>query len=125
MKREHGYVSKNAYHKLRRGKLIEIIGEDGGRSIVRLNNKGQEKVRNFSVDEIKIKKPEKWENGQDIALIKHHISYYPQIIAFVHFKCHEKIHDPDNPIQHLIQYQDGDSLKFYKEKTEREKKNEI
>lgn len=71
------------------------------------------------------KKPEKWENGQDIALIKHHISYYPQIIAFVHFKCHEKIHDPDNPIQHLIQYQDGDSLKFYKEKTEREKKNEI
>lgn len=70
------------------------------------------------------KKPEKWENGQDIALIKHHVSYYPQIVAYVHFNCHEKIHDPKNPITHLIQYEREDSIRFYKEKAEKEKKIE-
>lgn len=66
--------------------------------------------------------PEKWDNGVDIDLIKHHVTYYPQLIAFVHFKCHQKIHDPDNPIEHLIQYTREDSINFYKEKEEREKK---
>lgn len=51
------------------------------------------------------------EQGMD--LIPHHITYFPQLIAFVHYKCHQKIHDPDNPIKHLIQYEDGDSKKFY------------
>ncbi len=66
---------------------------------------------------------EKWENGQDIALIKHHVSYYPEVIAYVHFNCHQKIHDPDNPIEHLIQYKREDSIRYYKEKQQKEKKN--
>ena len=45
-------------------------------------------------------------------LIKHHVKYYPEVIAFVHHKCHESIHfegkRPD-----LIQYQPADSRKFY------------
>lgn len=65
--------------------------------------------------------PEKWDNGLDISLIKHHVSYYPEIIAFVHFDCHRKIHDPDNPLKQFIQYTREDSLRFYKEKTEKEK----
>ena len=24
-------------------------------------------------------------------LIKHHVSYFPEVIAFVHYKCHNKI----------------------------------
>ena len=46
--------------------------------------------------------------------IKHHISYFPEKVAWVHKKCHEKIHDPKNPITHLIQYDEGDAVKFYK-----------
>jgi hypothetical protein len=45
---------------------------------------------------------------------KHHISYFPEKVAWVHQKCHDKIHDPKNPITYLIQYEEGDSEKFYK-----------
>ena len=46
-------------------------------------------------------------------LIKHHVEYFPEVIAYVHFKCHQKIHDIKNPIKFLIKYEDGDSVKFY------------
>ena len=62
--------------------------------------------------------PKKWENGQEIELIEHHVSYFPQIIAYVHYECHAKIHDLNNPLSHLIQYAEGDSRKFYDERTQ-------
>jgi hypothetical protein len=52
------------------------------------------------------KKPEK-----NYSLIKHHVKYFPEEMAFVHFKCHAEIHDGKHP--HLIQYKEGDSRKFY------------
>jgi len=69
-------------------------------------------------------KPEKWENGLDIELIKHHVSYFPQIIAFVHYECHAKIHDIKNPLSHLIQYEREDSIKFYDQKKQKETDDE-
>ena len=47
-------------------------------------------------------------------LIKHHVSYFPEIIAFVHYECHKKIHDI--PLNQFIQYKNGDSRKFYEVK---------
>jgi hypothetical protein len=44
---------------------------------------------------------------------KHHITYFPQQIAYVHHSCHKLIHDGQYP--HLIQYNKGDSRKFWKE----------
>lgn len=46
-------------------------------------------------------------------LIKHHVSYFPELVAFVHYECHKAIHDPDTKLSHLIQYKEGDSRKFY------------
>lgn len=54
-------------------------------------------------------------NG-DNPIIKHHVKYFPEVIAYVHYRCHQKIHDPENPIEHLIQYVRKDSIKFYKMK---------
>ena len=51
------------------------------------------------------------ENGKTISLIKHHVSYFPQKIAHVHKQCHDEIHATDNHV--LIQYDKGDSKKFY------------
>ena len=56
------------------------------------------------------------ENNEDNPIIRHHIRYYPELIAFVHYKCHNKIHDPDKPIEALIQYTRQDSMQFYREK---------
>ena len=50
----------------------------------------------------------------EFALLKHHISYFPQVCCYVHFDCHMKIHDPDKPILELIDYNEGDSRIFYK-----------
>jgi hypothetical protein len=58
------------------------------------------------------------EPEDNLNLIKHHVTYYPETIAFVHFACHNKIHDPDNPIDIWIQYEPNDSKKFYREKKE-------
>jgi len=49
----------------------------------------------------------------NLNLIKHHMSYFPELIAFVHWECHNKIHDPDEPITVFIQYEQGDSRRFY------------
>ena len=51
-------------------------------------------------------------------LIKHHVKYFPcQIIAYVHFKCHQEIHDGKHP--DLIQYKRQESEKFYSFKQKR------
>ena len=51
------------------------------------------------------------EDGKIISLIKHHVGYFPQKIAHVHKQCHDEIHASDNHV--LIQYDKGDSKKFY------------
>jgi len=60
------------------------------------------------------KKPE-----DEYILIAHHVSYFPEVIAFVHYECHKKIHD--TPLAQFIQYSDGDSRKFYDMRKEESK----
>ena len=45
--------------------------------------------------------------------VGHHVSYFPPVIAFVHYDCHKKIHDEENPISVLINYSEGDAKKYY------------
>jgi len=63
------------------------------------------------------KSPEK-----EFVLIKHHITYFPEKIAFVHHACHQKIHDPDKPITAFIQYENGDAKRYYKLRHEQQPK---
>lgn len=49
-----------------------------------------------------------------IPLIKHHVKYKPEVIAYVHFNCHMDIHAGKHP--HLIQFQDGESKEHYDKK---------
>ena len=50
-------------------------------------------------------------------LVGHHVQYFPAVIAWVHYHCHRKIHN--NPITSLIQYEDGDSRRYYEKKAAR------
>ena len=54
-------------------------------------------------------------------LYGHHMRYFPYpLVAWVHQKCHVNVHDPDNPkTKYLIQYEDGDSQKYYEQKKQR------
>jgi len=47
-------------------------------------------------------------------LVGHHVQYFPAVVAWVHYHCHRKIHN--NPITSLIQYEDGDSRRYYEKK---------
>ena len=49
-------------------------------------------------------------------MVKHHIRYYPEAIAWVHSKCHQSIHDPETPMDVFIQYDFSDKEKFESEK---------
>jgi len=53
-----------------------------------------------------------------VPLIKHHVRYVPdELIAYVHWECHQIIHDEDDQrYKHLIQYQDGESREYYDNK---------
>ena len=50
-------------------------------------------------------------------LVGHHVKYFPPVIAFVHYHCHKKIHDKENPVLNLIAYKEGDPRKYYELKT--------
>ena len=49
----------------------------------------------------------------------HHVRYFPPLVAWVHPKCHAKIHDPQNPMTLYIQYEEGDSQRYYKQMKQR------
>lgn len=52
-----------------------------------------------------------------IPLIKHHVRYDPELIAYVHFECHQIIHDEnDERYKHLLQYQADESREYYDNK---------
>jgi len=50
--------------------------------------------------------------------VGHHVKYFPPVIAFVHYCCHKKIHVQDNPITEFIEYEEGDSQRYYDLKRE-------
>lgn len=51
----------SALTNIRRQKLIEILKEDGDKIKVSLSNKGKERIVEYSLDDLEIKKPEKWD----------------------------------------------------------------
>jgi len=59
----------------------------------------------------------------NLKLIKHHMSYFPERIAYVHYKCHKMIHD--TPLTTFIQYGENDSRKFYDKKPKNDKGSSI
>ena len=52
-------------------------------------------------------------------LYGHHVQYFPSVVAWVHYSCHKKIHDVKNPSTVFIQYSDGDSQRYYKQRKQR------
>jgi len=52
---------KNAYYNLRRAKLINVIEEKNGKSRVELTLNGKKKVREFTLEKLKINVPKKWD----------------------------------------------------------------
>ena len=70
------------------------------------------------------KKPEVVKDGNStrtLKLIKHHVKYNPETIIWIHYKCHQKIHDTDNPLIQFIQYTDNEKKEFYKNKKQGDK----
>ena len=52
-------------------------------------------------------------------LVGHHVKYFPAVVAWVHYHCHREIHDTDNPITALIQYEENDARRYYEKNTVR------
>jgi DNA-binding transcriptional regulator PaaX len=48
-------------NNLKRGKLIEIVSQKNGRIKVNLTNKGKKRVREFTLENLAIPKPKKWD----------------------------------------------------------------
>jgi len=92
----------------------EVLKEDAINCQSRLFNHGIEFHNSCELCAVCFEGPTTDEETYErINLTKHHITYFPQKIAFVHTKCHDKIHDPKNPITYLINFQERDSRKFY------------
>tara|TARA_Y100000310_G_C20293475_1_gene628279 strand:+ start:98 stop:352 length:255 start_codon:yes stop_codon:yes gene_type:complete len=69
-------------------------------------------------------KPEVVKEGNStrtLKLIKHHVKYDPETVIWIHFKCHQKIHDADKPLTQWIQYTEKEKKLFYKDKKQDEK----
>jgi len=58
------YKPRSAYHTLRRmqkQRLIEIKQEKGNKIILSITEKGKKKLLEYNIDDMKIKRPEKWD----------------------------------------------------------------
>jgi len=79
-----------------------------------LKNHGIEVINSCNICAVCLQIPDVDDDTQIIEpLIKHHIKYFPQKIAYVHYKCHKQIHSNENTLSHLLQYEKGDSNNFY------------
>ena len=56
----------------------------------------------------------KGKSTRTLKLIKHHIKYNPEEIIWVHYKCHQKIHDANNPMTLWLRYTEKEKKSFYK-----------
>ena len=61
------------------------------------------------------------DSTRTLKLIKHHVQYNPEMIIWVHYRCHQKIHDPDSPMTLWIRYTKGEKKLFYKNKKQEDK----
>jgi DNA-binding transcriptional regulator PaaX len=52
---------RNAFYNLRRQNLVEIIQEKDNKIKIRLTNKGQVRIKEFSADILTISRPKKWD----------------------------------------------------------------
>ena len=53
----------------------------------------------------------------EFELIKHHVSYFPERIMYVHYHCHVWIHDSlQNKLGLFLQYSDSEVKTWYKNK---------
>lgn len=52
---------RNAFYTLKRRDFIEVIKEKDEKTVVRLTKKGKQYVREFSIDNLNILKPKKWD----------------------------------------------------------------
>ena len=50
---------------------------------------------------------------KDAELIVHHVKYFPEVCCYVHWKCHNEIHEEPSRHPHLVQYGKGDGGRFY------------
>lgn len=70
-KEEKKYNKKeieNAIQNLKRQKLVEIVADFGGKTKIKLTNKGRERLVEFSFDTLEIRKPKRWDEKWRIVI---------------------------------------------------------
>jgi len=89
-----GYGKKrisDAIGNLKRQKLVEIIKDDNGKVSVRLTTNGKNRVKEFSIDTVFIKKPKKWDGKWRILIFD--IPTKPKIYNLAREALRNKIKD--------------------------------
>jgi len=90
----------------------QVVCDDVKEKQIRLSNSGIESHNSCETCAVCLECPSLDDATNMVQpFIKHHVTYFPQKIAYVHDKCHKKIHETKNHF--LIQYDVGDSQIFY------------
>ena len=82
---------QNAFKNLQRRKLIEIIQEGDDKFMIQLTNKGQKRVKEFSFEALRIKKPKVWDKKWRILIFD--IPTRPKIYNLAREALRRKIKD--------------------------------
>lgn len=80
---------KRAVDNLKRRKLIEIISEKDGRIRANLTNKGAKRVKEFTFDNLAIRKPPKWDRKWRVVIFD--IPTHPKKLNYARAALREKI----------------------------------
>jgi len=60
-KREEYRRIWRAFNSLKKQRTVDFVGEEDGCLIYKINDKGKKKIRRFVFEELKLKKPDKWD----------------------------------------------------------------
>lgn len=58
----------HAFNRLKEQRTLEFVKESGGYMVYRLSKKGKEKIKKLILDELKVKKPKKWDGKWRLVL---------------------------------------------------------
>lgn len=79
----------NSFEYLKKKKLVEIVAEKKGTVSVRLTNKGEKRLAEYSLDMLEITKPEKWDGKWRVLMFD--IPAYPKKYNYARDSLRRKV----------------------------------
>jgi len=97
-KREEYKKLWHGFNSIKKQRAVDFIGEEDGCLIYKINDKGKNKIKKFVFEELKLKKPEKWDGKWRLVIFdiperykKNRTALRKKLIDFGFYQCQKSV----------------------------------